>query len=62
MVKLGTNPELILERQQKDTKEGHTRQYTARAALKQYYAEKAARVGLSLEAYCTRFGVNLKQE
>ena len=53
------NPELILMRNDEVTVEKLAKEYDAWTELHKYYKGKADRVGLTLEAYCARFGVKL---
>ena len=53
------NPELNLMRNDEVTIEKLAKEYDAWTELHEYYKAKADRVGLTLEAYCARFGVKL---
>lgn len=56
---INLNPELIVMRNDEVTIEKLAREYDAWTELHEYYKGKADRVGLTLEAYCARFGVKL---
>ncbi|WPJ55965.1 hypothetical protein RCIP0099_00012 [Klebsiella phage RCIP0099] len=53
----GKNPETLLMRKQQPTIDGLAREYSAKAALRQHYAEQAKRLGMTLRGYCYRFNV-----
>lgn len=44
-------------RKQQPTIDGLAREYNAKAALHQHYAEQAKRLGMTLRGYCFRFNV-----
>lgn len=56
---INLNPELILMRNDEVTIEKLAKQYEAKEALKLAYSLKAANVGMTLEGYCSRFGIKL---
>ena len=53
----GKNPETLLMHRQQPTIEGLAREYSAKAALRQYYEKQAQRLGMTLRGYCHRFNV-----
>lgn len=53
----GKSPELLLMRKQQQTIDGLAREYSAKAALRQYYEKQAKRLGMTLRGYCHRFNV-----
>lgn len=53
----GKNPETLLMCKQQQTIDGLVREYNAKAALRQHYAEQAKRLGMTLRGYCYRFNV-----
>ena len=53
------SPETALQRQQRPTIEGLAREHSAKAALRTLYEHKARAVGMTLSAYCLRFGVRI---
>lgn len=58
---INLNPELIIIRnEQPVTMEQLAKEYEAKQIIKDYYIDKARRVGMTLEGYCNRFGINLK--
>lgn len=61
--RINMNPELIvMNNESKDavTIEKLAREYDAWTEMREYYKGKADRVGMTLEAYCKRFGVKLR--
>jgi hypothetical protein len=56
---INLNPELILMHNDEVTVQNLAREYDSWTELHEYYKAKADRVGLTLEAYCKRFGVKL---
>lgn len=44
-------------RKQQQTIDGLTREYNAKAALRQHYEKQAQRLGMTLRGYCLRFNV-----
>lgn len=56
---INLNPELILMRNDEVTIEKLAKQHEAKEALKLAYTLKASNVGMTLEGYCSRFGINL---
>lgn len=53
------SPEVALQRQQRPTIGGLAREYSAKAALRTLYEQKARKVGMSLAGYCLRFGIKV---
>lgn len=53
------SPETALQRQQRPTIDGLAREYSAKAALRTLYEQKARAVGMSLTGYCLRFGIKV---
>lgn len=54
---LTVNPATVLERQQRPSIQGLAREYSARAALRTMYEQRAAKLGMTLAGYCQRFGI-----
>ena len=53
----GKSPEMLLMRKQRQTIDGLSREYSAKAALRQHYEKQAKRLGMTLRGYCLRFNV-----
>lgn len=53
----GKNPETLIMRKQQQTIDGLTREYNAKATLRQHYEKQAQRLGMTLRGYCLRFNV-----
>lgn len=51
------DPAKVLERKQQPTIEGLAREYSAKAALRTMYEQRAAKLGMTLAGYCQRFGI-----
>ncbi|UVX34750.1 MAG: hypothetical protein [Bacteriophage sp.] len=51
------NPETQLIKRQRQSIDGLSREYNAKAALRSHYEQQARRLGMSLPGYCQRFGV-----
>ena len=56
---INLNPELILMRNDEVSVQKLAAEYDAWTQMHEYYKAKADLVGLTLEAYCSRFGVKL---
>ncbi|QBP32907.1 gp [Shigella phage Buco] len=54
---LTINPATVLERQQRSSIQGLAREYSAKAALRTMYEQRAAKLGMTLAGYCQRFNI-----
>ena len=55
----GKNPETLLMRKQQPTINGLAREYSAKAALRSMYEQRALALGMSYVSYCQRFNVRV---
>lgn len=54
---MSIDPAKLLERKQRQTIDGLAREYSAKAALRSMYEQRAARLGMTLAGYCQRFNI-----
>lgn len=53
------NPETIVARKQRPSINGLAREYSAKAALRSMYEQRARALGMSYASYCQRFNVRV---
>lgn len=53
------NPETVLSRKQRPTIDGLAREYSAKAALRSMYEQRAQALGMTYMGYCQRFNVRV---